>query len=292
MSFGDLQELQRQLRSRICAHVDPSAMQEINVAIPSGDADELSFLRLVVWCYALVQETCRVPLQFLQELPPATRDPLPEVSQLRTWLTHNLRLDKTSDQKKLKLAWTWLARACGASSPTTPVQWKACFVALCERVGAVLKLALTAAEALNSPEDGERLVGELRKRLDRNWEAYQFDEPAEKVAQSLGFSGLDLVTLRKRKLDAWRKVVEMAEHDQIERQLAQRIQIDLLELMNGSLSVSASEVLDRFHLETPGQGGAFLLALRRAQERNASLTALELLEKIAQEAPAPPGPGS
>lgn len=263
MSFADVQETHRQLSLRLRVHAGDRALGEVTVNIPTSDDDELSFLRLVVWSYVLLQETGRVALRFLKELPPfPSGELLPEVSYLRTWATHNLLPDKDSDRKKLQLAWGWLKQACGSTRPTTPEDWRACFGRLCDNVADVLRNALAACEALDGPEDGPRLLDELRRRLDRNWDAHRFDVHVVDALSRLGFKGIEPVQFRMRHLDSWRKVVAAAQEDSIDRLLEQRIEKDLLDVMNSALPITAREVLERLSTEDPRELGVLMLAIR------------------------------
>jgi hypothetical protein len=263
VSFADVQETHRQLRLRLRVHAGEQAFAEVTVNIPTGDDDELSFLRLVVWSYVLLQETGRVALRFLKELPPFTSgELLPEVSYLRTWATHNLLPDKDSDRKKLQLAWTWLKQSCGTSTPGTSDEWRGCFRRLSDSVLDTLRRSLVACEAFDGPDDGPRLLDELRRRLDRNWDAYRFDEHLVAAQKRLGFEGIESVPFRIQHLESWRKVVAAAREDSIDRLLEQRIEKDLLDFMNGALPITAREVLARVSVNDSRELGILMLLIR------------------------------
>lgn len=109
MTFAALQEVHRQLGLRLRAYGGDAALPEVTVSLPIHDNDELAFVRLVVWCYVLVNESGRVALRFLRDLPPLNgAELLPEAGNLRTWATHNLLPDKEADRKKLIQSWQWL----------------------------------------------------------------------------------------------------------------------------------------------------------------------------------------
>jgi hypothetical protein len=288
VTFAKLTEALAQLRKLLSGHV-PGSLGEVNVATPRRDDDELAFLRLIVWCYSVVQEAGRVPLRFLKELPPFKSGRLlPEVELLRTWATHNLKLDSDSDQDKQKRALLWLNQTCGTSAPESAAHWKACFDRLSDSVGSVLEQAREAAGLLSAPEDGPRLVTELKKRVERDWEAYRFDEPVAASIGRLGFHGLDPVAFRKLRVEEWRKVVKTADDGAIDRLLVLRIQADLLHFMNEALPLTARDAIERFALETPGQVGTFMLTLRAAASRaKPAATALELIDRLSDELDGP-----
>ena len=263
MTFADLQELHRQLGLRLRARAGDMALPEVTVSLPVRDNDELSFVRLVVWCYVLVNESGRVSMRFLRDLPPFSgSELLPEAGHLRTWATHNLLPDKEWDRKRLLLAWQWLKDACGTDRPATEVEWHMCFERLVSAAGVVLENALSASDALASADDGPRLLEELGRRLTRDWEAHRFDPIVIKVADNLGFGAIDAVKVRTRYLDSWRKVVATADDGTIDNLLERRIEKDLLDLMNGALPLSAREYLERLPEWQPSELGALMLALR------------------------------
>ena len=262
MTFADLQELFRQLSLRLRTRAGDVAFAEVTVSPPVRDNDELSFVRLVVWCYVLVNESGRVSMRFLRDLPPFSgSELLPEAGHLRTWATHNLLPDKEPDRKKLLLAWKWLQDACGKDRPSTKVQWRMCFKRLTVAAGAVLEKALNASDALASADDGPRLLDELQRRLNRDWDAYRFDSVVAKVAANLGFGALNEVKIRARYLDSWRKVVAVAD-GAIDDLLERRIEKDLLDIMNGALPLAVREFLERMPEWQPSELGALMLALR------------------------------
>lgn len=276
MTFADLQELHRQLGLRLRARAGDTALPEVTVSLPVRENDELSFVRLVVWCYVLVNESGRVSLRFLRDLPPLNgSELLPEAGHLRTWATHNLLPDKEWDRKRLLLAWQWLKDACGTDRPAAEAEWGMCFERLVSAAGVVLENALSASDALASAEDGPRLLEELGRRLKRDWEAYRFDPIVIKVADNLGFGAIDAVKVRSRYLDSWRKVVSTADDGTIDNLLERRIEKDLLDLMNGALPLSAREYLERLPEWQPAELGALMLALRST--KLPKTTASELL---------------
>jgi hypothetical protein len=128
----------------------------------------------------------------------------------------------------------------------------------------VVQKALSACDALGAPEDGPRLLEELKRRVQRDWEAYRFDPIVVEAAARLGFDGLDVVGFRGRHLDSWRKVVAVADDGAIQPLLERRIEKDLLDLMGGALPLSAREFLERVPQWTPAELGALMLALRSA----------------------------
>lgn len=274
MTFGSVNGSYLILKQRLAVHVGGDAIADITVQPPPTSNDELSFLRLVAWAYTLIHEAGRVPLNFLKELPPlsAYGPILPYIRGLRTWISHNLSLAKDSDLKTISIAFTWFKRTCGVGTPASSTQWQACFSGLCTDLSALLSGAIAGCDALDSEDDGPRLVEELKKRLQRNWDAYRFDSYVEGAKKKLGYGGIDTVIFRQRHLESWRKIVAIAEDGSIDRLLALRIEADMLELMADALPITAQELLEKARFTEPGQLVTAMLLLRRFAPQNASLS--------------------
>jgi len=262
MTFATLHSDFNTLRRRLAVHVKP-ALAEITVEAPRGDADELSFIRLVAWGYVMLNETARIPLGFLKSLPPwnTTAALLPHVGALRTSMSHNLAFDSTRDVKTMRIASDWYSKSCGFGSPVCDTHWKACFNALLGELSELLAIAIRTCDQLAEPIDGSRLVVELQLRLDRDWPGHQFDRYVERAVEKFGY-GLNPVEVRGLHLTNWRKVLSAAKEDQIERVLTQRIEADILDYMCHALPASADEIAQLLLYNDQSALAAALLALR------------------------------
>lgn len=238
-SFTELSASFIRLRKVLAAQLDCDALKEITLDPPSSNNDELSFLRLVAWSYSFIHESGRVPLAVLKQLPPwsHTGKILPHIRALRTWTSHNLSLDESSDQATLKTAYEWLANTCGTKNPKVSSQWESCFTKLCDEIYNVVSNATAACDSID-----ELVLEELRKRINRDWAAFKFDEIVQEVANNLGYSGIEAVAFRNNYLQDWRRVVQMSEESQIEKNLQLRMQADLLKTMNGAIPLTAPEI--------------------------------------------------
>ncbi|MBR8010440.1 hypothetical protein [Burkholderia vietnamiensis] len=264
MTFGTLHSDLNILRRRLAVHVKP-ALAEITVEAPRGDADELSFIRLVAWGYVMLNETARVPLGFLKALPPwnTAAALLPHVGALRTSMSHNLAFDSTHDVRTMRLAADWYSKSCGVGSPASDSQWKACFDELLRELSEVLALAIRACDQLSDPTDGARLVKELQVRIDREWPGHRFDPYVDRAVEKFGY-GLNPRDVRGLQLPAWRKVLAAAREDQIDRVLTQRIEADILDYMCHALPAPADEIAELLRYDDKATLAAALLALRGA----------------------------
>lgn len=245
MNFGEALTAHAQLRKRLAVYFGADGLPDITIDPPRGTSDELSFLRMVAWAYVLRFETGRVSLDYLRQLPPWNQPAsalLPYVRSLRTWTSHNLALEKEGDRVTLRDAIAWFTRTCGVGTPATQDHWRQCFSALCSDVVTVLNGAISACDAFEKPDDHDRLVDGLRKRLDRDWAAFRFDSVVKEAASRLGYRGIDAVKFRTRQLDAWRKLVATCIEDDLERNLRLRVEADMLSMMNGALPLTADEL--------------------------------------------------
>lgn len=272
MIFGDAQLSYLKLQQRLAVAMGAPVLDDVRLTPPLGDADELSFQRLVAWAYVVLNETGRIPLNFLKELPPSPGfgKLMPHVRDLRTWISHNLALDKAHDRETLGNALLWLKQTCGTMNPKEMEQWAACFRALCGEIAGVLDRAVSSTENLLLPEDGPKLVDKLRKRLSGNWDAYEFDEHVQAAATMLGYVGVDVVLFRNRHLNGWRIVVEAAEPDKRDSLLRLRIEADLLTEMGNALPWPAAQALARAKLNSGAELGAAMLLIREAARNNRS----------------------
>ena len=278
-----LSNLYQTLRTRVSIHC-PNSCAEISLLLPSDFGDELGFYRLVIWGYALVNEAARVPIAFLANLPPlkASSSFRNEMSTLRTYLTHNLGISKKRDQKTYAFVHHWFKDACGYGIPREAAHYAACCDYLAGRLQEVLQGAIEACDLLDDPEDGPRLVADLKGRIALVWEAHQFDPLVEKCAARLGDPGIDLLALRSRHLDKWREALSQADENERERVLEQRIDADLLDAMGDVLPRTVREKLQQVAASADATVAALLL-LREAR-RVGAMTLPQIIELVSSQA--------
>jgi hypothetical protein len=264
VSIAKVMEQYRQLRQELVRHGGDNALRAIEgLALPTRDDDELSFIRLVVWSYALLQENGRVALRFLRELGKMPKGPVNDcVMSLRAWLTHNLSLTSDSDQQRMNIARSWIRATCGRHINLESEHWQQCFNGLCAALSEMLNGALESCAVLDHHVDGPRNVEELRQRLTKNWDAHVFDGYVRESANLLGLDDIDIVAFRLKHLTQWRKVVEVAADGTSHRLLTQRVEGDLLTWFGDALPLTAAEVLKLVPV-SPTELSVLLLAVRR-----------------------------
>ena len=94
------------------------------------------------------------------------------------------------------------------------------------------------------------------------------DPVVASCAARLGNPGLDLLALRSKHLEQWRKVLAMADEDERLSVLEQRIEADLLEAIGDALPRGAREGLERIAGSAEATVAGLLL-LRRARKAGA-----------------------
>jgi len=268
MTFAQVENLLLQLRRRMTTCVGFDCIGEITVNKPDDHHGELSFLRLVIWAYAVQQEKGRVVLRFVDGLPAVAprKAVLRHVGFLRTWVAHNLSLDQAGDQKTLRQAEAWLLEACSSGSPQTDAQWRACSNRLREELASSIDAAIFACDFLATDSDGTRLIDDLKRRLERDWPAHAFDRFVDNACRRLGYPEIEVSKFRARHLDAWRKVVESAKDGEIEPLLQRRIEADLIALMGQALPFASQDLGSMLRGVAPAAlASAMLVVMKTAQ---------------------------
>ena len=279
----DLGNLYQTLRTRVSIH-SPNGCDEISLPLPADFGDELAFYRLVNWGYVLVNEAARIPLAFLTKLPPLRADNSfrEEMSTLRTYVSHNLDIRKRRDQRTYAFVHGWFKEACGRGSPHSGAHYADCCAYLAGRLGEALGGAIEACDLLDDPQDGPRLIADLRVRMDLVWDAHRFDPIVAECAARLGNPGLDLLAIRSRHLDKWRRVLSEAEENERERVLEQRIEADLLEAIGDVLPQAVREQLQRVAANADATVAGLLLL--RESRRLGAMTLPEIIEHVSSQA--------
>lgn len=285
MNYNKLQISYLELKRRLSTSVGARALPEITVAPPHGTDDELSFIRLVIWGYVLLQESGKTSINFLRKLPPWNSDSsaiLPYVRALRTWTSHNLSFEKTSDVKTIGIASHWFRAQCGTGSPSTSEHWNKCFTALATDLHSVLSKAITACDCFDDSEDRENLIEQFELAIDRTWEAHRFDKYAIAAMNRFEYNGLEAPIVRTANLEAWRKVVASSIDEQaIEKNLTLRIESDILKLMGSALPLTSTTINTLFKTRTSSELVAALILIRTYDFEKESL--VDILERFANQ---------
>ncbi|MGL4917367.1 MAG: hypothetical protein ACRC5D_14150 [Aeromonas allosaccharophila] len=248
MNFSEVHTLHLDFKRRLASLAGKEVFTEITVSPPKGDSDELSFIRLISWGYILVFESGRGSFNFLKKLPPFSNSDGPlaqDLHALRTWASHNLDFDKKRDIQTVQRATSWLISKCGTGSPSTAEHWRLCFDAIVTDLKNILERAISACDCFDKSSDRVDLIKEFQKSLDRNWDAYVFDEYVEKAFARFGYEGLSAMNVRSAHLDAWRKIIAASIDEQsIQRNITIRIENDVLNLMARSFPITSYETED------------------------------------------------
>ena len=285
MNFSELNLEVTYLRGALRNFVGDEALSEISVTPPVGD-DEASFFRLVAWGYALLYETGRVTIPYLMKLPchsACTKQNHAEsrslVHDIRTWSFHNLGF---SDERHVKISnrvHRWFISNGGADPPINREGWQQCFGKLCTEVNTIILHCRNSISTLANPDDGDRVVADLKRRLDLDWPAYKFDSLVEDAATKFGRT-VNSVEFRKPRLETWREFLRtVPAGDDPEELLIRLIERDVLDHFGSLLPISASDVINALGLN-PGLEVDYALIYARILFGTGTTDPEELLESV------------
>jgi hypothetical protein len=256
MSFARLNAAVVRLTEGLRIHFDPASIATINTGPPATSDDEVGFLRLTTWSYALLFEAGRTSFGLLLDVPPFDgnalvldrhKATLRAVQQLRTWLYHNMGFDSDREIEIRRAVSEWFLSSCGAMAPTNRDHWKRCFARLCTDVEELVGYCLDVLSSiLRSVEDREQIFVTWRLRLQRDWEAHRFDHLVADSAARLGLK-LNARAFRERRLSDWRRYLESIPESEDPTPIMERL-ID-------------SEVFDHQRSALPLGGKDLMLAL-------------------------------
>lgn len=287
MTFADVNAALASLRDGLRTQVDAAAIGDVNIQPPASDDDEISFVRLVGWCYAVLFEAGRVSLLYLLRVPfvgeqedrRGHEDTRILVRTLRTALVHNLGFaDRDLDIRRQ--ASRWFVDTCVATYPGSREEWSKCFSALC---GSMLRLVLHCTAALNGilkvGEDRDSIFEDLRLRLSRNWDAFQFDAITEDAAARLG-ERINAKVFRERRVAAWREFLDALPEDaDLSRKMTLRIEREVYDHFQSLLPFTTAELISELAIE-PGPKVKRAVALARQLFEDGIRDRVLLLDRI------------
>jgi len=217
MRFAQLNAAVNGLTEGLRIHVDRASIATINTRPPATSDDEVGFLRLTTWSYALLFEAGRTSFGLLLDVPPIDgntgaldkhKATLRAVQQLRTWLHHNMGFDSDRELEIRRAVSEWFLSSCGATAPKNCDHWERCFTRLCTDVEELVSYCLDVLSSImQSIEDREQVLATWRLRLQRDWEAHRFDQLIADSAARLGVQ-LNARAFRERRLSDWKRYLE------------------------------------------------------------------------------------
>ena len=270
MRFVELNAEVGNLRRSLRTFVGERALQEITIQDPVSD-DEASFLRLVAWSYVLVFEAGRIAIPFLIKLPSSLDSPKSKlestcdlVHDLRTWSFHNLSFTRERELKISRRTTLWFIEKSGSSPPSSIEGWGTCFASLCADVCSIVRHCKGALESvLSTPEDKATTIDDLKRRVDRNWPAYKFDEVLTDAVTRIGQT-LNVPNFRQNRLAKWRAYLEaIPENDDPHALIVRFIERDVLDHFEAVLPIDGNDIMAALNLHPgPAVGHAFEIARR------------------------------
>ena len=160
--------------------------------------------------------------------------------------------------------------------------WRQCFLELCTEVeGIIVHCQKAMTNVLSSPDDGEAATADLRRRIDRSWEAVEFHKLVGDAGVRLGVS-VDAVAFSRPRIGRWRKYVEcLPGSDDLEGQMVRMVERDLLDHAAEVLPIDGRDIMDALGLDAGPEVGK---ALHRARElfRSGERDSKMILERLKQ----------
>ena len=266
MAFTALNSAVVDLRNALRIFAGEKALSEITVRPPSQDDDEASFLRLVSWSYVLLFEAGRVAIPYLIKLPASSGVPDggPDVARslvhdLRAWSFHNLGLASDRGVAMSKRVQLWFIGTCEQFPPNESVAWQMCFLKLCTEVESIVGHCQKAmTNVLAAEDDGDAATADLRRRIDRAWEAVEFHMLVGDAGVRLGI-GVDAVAFSQRRLSKWREYLEcLPGSEDLKGHMVRMIERDLLDHAAEVLPIGGRDVMDALGLEAGPEVGKAL----------------------------------
>ena len=290
MQFTELNAAFVELRNSLGSFVGENALHEINIKPPADNHGEVSFLRLVSWSYVLLYESGRVSIPFLLKLPSKDGSPMQAltgtrelVNLLRSWSSHNMGLSNKRDTANLRRVYIWLVQQGGIPQLSNDELWQDCFDGLCGEVGAIIAHCQASVTwALETPDDGATIIADLRRRVDRNWPGYKFDQLVEDASVRMG-QHVDAIKFRNPRLGKWREFLEtVSDDDDPERRIIAMIEKDLLDHTDETLPINGMDVMYVLQIDSGPEVGE-VLRRARAHFRSGIRDRDQLLARLIKE---------
>ena len=286
MQFAELNAAALELRRSVRSFVGEDALGEIHIRPPARENDEASFMRLVNWSYVLLFEVGSITLPYLMRFPSAsgpTKERVQEgrdiIHALRTWISHNVGFSSGRDAAISKRVSVWFLTWCNATEPRDEDAWRTCFRELCNEVGMIVQYCQDALAAIVRDGEERELIEELRRRLDRLWSTYRFDELVIESCTRLAVN-VDVPRFRDQKLSKWREfLATVPDEDDPQRAVMRLIERDVIDHTSDVLPIGGEDVMDVLGLSPGPRVGD---ALRRARElfRSGIRDRRQLLERL------------
>ncbi|MFZ2824079.1 hypothetical protein [Hydrogenophaga sp.] len=299
MRFDQLNASVNGLTEGLRIHVDRDSIATINTRPPATSDDEVGFLRLTTWSYALLFEAGRTSFGLLLAVAPINGNDLAldkhkatlvAVQQLRTWLHHNLGFDSDRELSIRRSVSEWFLSSCGATTPTSRDHWKSCFTRLCTDVEELVSYCLDVLSSImRSTEDREQVLGTWRLRLQRDWGAHRFDQLVTDSAARLGVQ-LNARAFRERRLSDWKHYLEsIPESEDPTPRMERLIDSEVFDHQRAALPLGATDLMRELDL-SPGPAVKVALECARAGFDSGITNAAALVSFVKERMQAPAEP--
>lgn len=230
------------LKKRLITIDEEIKIPDITIPFPKNEQDELSFLRLVAWGYVLLNESAKIHIKFFKDFK-NDLNLITDIQFLRTYMAHGLSFSKDRDKETIKKSQHWFMKQCGTVNPESNEHWNKCFISLGTRIDTLIKELIECCNILEGNIDSENNLNELKKRLNKNWDAYKFDIYINNAFQRFSYQGFDPVLFRNKYLSKWREIIQLSDDSKdLDRLLQQKVEADLLTLMSYAFPYTIEEL--------------------------------------------------
>ena len=247
-----------------------------------------TFYTTISWLYVWYYEVAKVNLDFLSERANGLKlDPNRHVKThreivhaFRTFLQHNINLEKTEDLAIQAKCYKWARMHTSLDEPETEEEWRLCLVALLGEAKRVFGILLEVVTEICNDEAREETFAIWRSRINRHHPAHEYDDIIQATAAEMGLLHVDAVALRKRYVQKWnRKLSVLKAGYDFEYEARRMIEHTLLNEESLPMPVTGKDIIIGFRIPPGPKVGALL---QEAQKifRAKPCTREELLRKL------------
>lgn len=243
----------------------------ISLTIARLEPPELGFLRAVAYLYSQYYEVGREGLPFVIEkldlyhldTDRGLRNHYGIVQQLRTFLYHNLNLDKERDASIREACEQWFHETCGARDPCGDAPWHQCVLRLMSEAAAFVSALLRVGELIAADDSRGELVRDWLNRIERTHAPEAFDRVIAVTATDMGREAVDVPRFRNRFYERWnQELASLRAGYDFEREARKLVERALLDAGTSVLPITGADIIQVFGIE-PGPGIGEVLRVAR-----------------------------
>src|SRR3989339_1248224 len=244
----------------------------VSLETPNLSPSELGFIRVTTWLYVHYYEAGKVGLDFLESKVDAysliaddyCRTHRKLIGLMRTFLQHNLDLQKQRDRVIQDACEEWLDKGCRTKVPSTEAHWAACLIALLKDSIKYLEVLCKAVRQVEADESREEICRQWKSRAEKHLPPHRFDELVAMAAIDMGRESIDPCKFRKQYYDKWsRELALLSEHQDVEREARRLIEHSILTNSTPTLPITGMDIISELAIEPGTMVGQLLEKAQR-----------------------------